>query len=151
MIKLTIIEGASEEVLAVAKGLGAEEAVAPTDLSSELIAGAKSEERLFVTTEFARKVINRRPLSVEQTAIFVALAKASPEWVPAADLQAATEYSPAQFAGAMGALGRRLSHTEGYVDDSWLFDTEWDYDVGAYRYRLPDSVLEALKIERIVA
>lgn len=107
-------------------------------------------ERVFASTELARKVFSRRPLSKEQKTIISILGKAYPNWVPAADVQKATGYSPAQFAGLMGAWGRRLTHTQGWADGVWLFDQEWNYDTKAYDYRLPDTVFEAAKAEKLI-
>jgi len=107
------------------------------------------KKKLFVTTEVARTVFSRRPLSAEQKIVLNMLAVAHPDWVLITQLQAAVHYTPAQFAGLLGAFGRRLSHTEGYVAGSWLFDVEWDVDNGCYRYKLPDSVREAVKLEKI--
>lgn len=151
MVKVTIVEGSPEEVIATVKGLEVQgatvDAAAP---SAAPLAGQDDEEKVFVTVDVARRVIYRRPLSDQQKTVFITLAKAHPNWVPAATLQQATNYTPAQFAGLMGALGRRLSHTEGYVEHSWLFDAEWDYEAGAYNYRLPDNVLDAVKREKLI-
>lgn len=117
-------------------------AVPPADIDPD--------DKVFVSAEVARKVLSRRPLSKEQMAVITTLAKRHPDWVPAAELQAATGYTPAQFAGLMGAFGRRFTHTEGFIPNTWLFDAEWNYDNGAYDYRLPDTVLDAAKAEKLV-
>ena len=93
----------------------------------------------FVTEEFARRVLSRRRLSRAQTIVLDALSEAYPQSVPIADLQAATDYTPAQFAGVMGAFGRRMAATDGYDEEAYFFDTEWDEEVGAYKFRLPES------------
>lgn len=150
LVKLVVIDGTPEEVVAVAKGLemgtvvpaGVAPAAPPSDMDAE--------DKVFVTIEVARKVLSRRPLSREQMAVLKTLAKRHPDWVPAADLHKVTGYTPAQFAGLMGAFGRRVTHTEGYVPGTWMFDAEWNYDIGAYDYRLPDSVLEAMKAEKLI-
>lgn len=157
MVKLIMIEGSPEDVLAVAKGLEsgssvtATNAVEATESSADVEDEAEytDKERVFVTVEVARHVINRRPLSKEQKLVFKTLADAHPNWVQALELQQATEYSRASFAGLMGAFGRRLTHTEGYVAGSWLFDQEWNYEKAAYQYRLPETVLAAVREEGI--
>lgn len=148
MAKLTIIEGSADEVVAIAKGLegsGSTEAAAvapPAELDPE--------DKIFVSFEVARKVFSRRPLSAEQKAVVTTLAKAYPNWVPASDLHAATGYSPAQFAGLMGAFGRRFTHTDGFVPNSWLFDANWNYEKSGYDYKLPETVYEAAKAEGLI-
>ena len=59
------------------------------------------------------------------------------------ELQHAIGYRPSEFAGLMGAFGRRLVNTQGYIDPSWLFDNQWQGEQGCNRYRLPDSVRAA--------
>ncbi len=148
MAKLTIIEGSAEEVVAIANGL--DSSVAATTTAVAPPAELDPEDKIFVSVEVARKVFSRRPLSAEQKAVVTTLAKAYPAWTPASDLHAATGYSPAQFAGLMGAFGRRFTHTDGYVLNSWLFDAEWNYEKGAYEYKLPETVYEAAKAEGLI-
>lgn len=149
MVKLTVLEGSPEDVIAVARGLQMTGA-APTVPAVAPPADIDPDDKAFVSVEVARKVLNRRPLSAEQKLVLTTLGKAHPKWVPASQLQAATSYTPAQFAGLMGAFGRRFTHTEGYVPNTWLFDAEWDYAVGAYNYRLPETVLEAMRAEKLI-
>jgi hypothetical protein len=151
VVKLVLIEGTPEEVLSVAKGLEVGAASSPSEASlAATTADVAPGERVFVSTDVARKVLSRRPLSHEQKTVLTILAKRHPGWVPAAELQAATGYSTAQFAGLMGAFGRRFSHTEGFAEGSLLFDFQWNYEKGAYDYRLPDTVLEAMKAEKLI-
>lgn len=147
-----MFEGTAQEVIEAMTAMqaapggeassGAVAAVAPT-------VAEEGEEKEFVSTEVARRVLSRRPLSREQLGVLKMLHAAFPQWVPAGKLQAAISYTPAQFAGLMGAFGRRFSHTEGYVANTWLFDAEWDYDVGAYNYRLPETVKAAMDAEKL--
>ena len=152
MAKLTTIEGTPEEILTIVKGMG--EKASPDPVENEespavVAEEVEEEEKTFVTVEVARRVMNRRPLSKEQKLVFKTLADAHPEWVPAATLQQVTGYARANFAGLMGAFGRRFTHTEGFVANSWLFDQEWDYETGAFKYRLPETTLAAVKAEGI--
>src|SRR5437868_5826715 len=122
---MIIIEGSPEDVIAVAKGLDSSAEVTPATAlaaptSSAPTEGADPEALVFVATDVARKVLSRRSLSREQKIVLSTLAKGHPGWVSAAELQAATGYSPAQFAGLMGAFGRRFTHTEGYVQGTDL-------------------------------
>ena len=104
----------------------------------------------FVTTEFARRMLSRRRLSEKQKIVFKTLADAHPDWVSRDELCIATDYDAHGLAGLMGALGRRASHTDGYDPDAWLFDMKWNEEARAWDYRLPDTVLEALRLEDIV-
>ncbi len=147
-----MFEGTAQEVIEVMTAL---QAASGGEATSDAVAAVaptvaeEGEEKEFVSTEVARRVLNRRPLSREQLGVLKMLHAAFPEWVPAGKLQAAISYTPAQFAGLMGAFGRRFSHTEGYVANTWLFDAEWDYDVGAYNYRLPETVKVAMDAEKL--
>lgn len=147
-----MFEGTAQEVI---EAMTALQAASGGEATSNAVAAVaptvaeEGEEKEFVSTEVARRVLNRRPLSREQLGVLKMLHAAFPEWVPAGKLQAAISYTPAQFAGLMGAFGRRFSHTEGYVANTWLFDAEWDYDVGAYNYRLPETVKAAMDAEKL--
>lgn len=159
-MKMFVFEGTPAQLAEMAKSMGAsalaissaqpstpEKATPEDDAEKE---AQDDEGILFVTTEFARKVINRRALSKEQRKLLVTLGNASPAWSLATKLQSILGYSPAQFAGMMGAFGRRVTHTPHYVNDSWFFDQEWVVDEGCYKYRLPETVIAALKAEKFI-
>ena len=57
---------------------------------------------------------------------------------------------PAQFAGLMGAFGRRVVNTPGYVLNSSFFDYEWDDERSCYLYRLPATSRAAVEKARLV-
>lgn len=147
-----MFEGTAQEVI---EAMTAMQAASSTEVPAGTAAAVaptvaeEGEEKEFVSAEVARRVLSRRPLSREQLAVLKMLYAALPDWVPAAKLQAAISYTPAQFAGLMGAFGRRFSHTDGYVENTWLFDAEWDYDVGAYNYRMPETVKAAMDAEKL--
>ncbi len=84
-----------------------------------------------------------------QKKVLAALYKAHPAKIPAPKLQELVSYSPAQFAGLMGAFGRRVARTAGYVKNSHFFDTVWDDEKGCYLYGLPESVMEAIGQEKL--
>ena len=160
-MKMTVFEGTPEEIAKVARALrqdGANpmpdeplgEAVLPETSGSTDSPSDSEGPKKFVTVEFARRVLTRRQLSKGQKIALETLEGAYPEWVSRDELCAATNYTPNQLAGLMGAFGRRASHTQGYIQGSWLFDAEWDENAWAYRYRLPDSLLEALRLEDVV-
>ena len=100
----------------------------------------------FVTTEFARRALTRRPLSKEMEAMLQALFEAHPKVLSQKTLLAIAGYdNPSRLAGALGAFGRRVANTEGYDRDAWFFEYGWED--GLRTYRLPDTVREALTLE----
>lgn len=152
MLRLIVLEGPAEEVGKVIQALPPMAAVSTSSVvgSEEEAPSASASEssdgmRKFVTEEFARCVLSRRSLSKAQTIVLDALSEAHPDWVPIADLQAATGYTPAQFAGVMGAFGRRMAATDGYDEEAYFFDQEWDEGAGAYKFRLPESAYQAYR------
>lgn len=160
MVRVMIVEGSPAEVIEVLNnsqiGSTADQvSIAPSVEQREMpvadaaasaaSASGKSATKVFASEEVAKRVFTRRPMSIEQTAVVKLLASAYPNWVLATALQKAAGYTPAQFAGLMGAFGRRFSHTEGHVDGSWLFDAEWDYTANCYNYRLTEGVHKAAK------
>lgn len=151
-LKMFVFEGTPSQLAEIARGMGiGATALADTDPDAKVVAPTVADdgEKVFATTEFARLVLSRRPLSRDQKGLLVILAKAHPEWTLATKIQEALDYSPAQFAGLMGAYGRRITHTDGFVEGSWFFDAVWNYDHGCYEYRLPDSVLAAVLAENL--
>ena len=98
----------------------------------------------FVTEEIAFRVLKRRPLSNEQSAMLSILRKADDDWVSASALCLALNYSTSQLAGTLGAFGKRLVGTDGYVEGTWFFEQKWDYENNCYQYRLPENVRRAV-------
>ena len=80
----------------------------------------------------------------------MALYEAHPNWLSQATLREASGYEPAQYAGLMGAFGRRLANTEGYDPEAYFFEWKWDDDEEAWVCRLPDTVREALTLENLI-
>lgn len=107
------------------------------------------EEKEFVTIEFAREVMTRIKLSDPLKNLLIALNAAHPKWVSAADLYKASGYEGQRFAGLMGAFGRRMKHTSGFNEEAYFFDFDWDDEASAWKYRLPEAVLEAMRLEGI--
>ena len=99
----------------------------------------------FVSVAVALRVMTRIKLHSNQLKVLQVLYKAGEAWVPATELQKEILYTPSQFAGLMGAFGRRLIHTPGWVAGSAFFDQDWDEAKICYLYRLPNSVLEAMR------
>ena len=103
------------------------------------------EPNKFISEEVAFRAFRRRPLSKQQELVVQTMIRNHPGWSTAAELQAATKYSPSQLAGLLGAFGKRVYATEGYKKGRWFLDQEWDYENGANKYRLPEAVLAAAK------
>lgn len=152
-MKLYVFDGTPEEIRDVTRGMlpmgtdrtlsvEVSEKVRPMPVRSD---GSGSDTK-FVTTEFARRVVTRRPpLKPRAQAVLRALTEAAGEGVLRSELHRVADYSPQQFAGLMGAFGRRMAHTEGYDEEAHFFDYQWDDEKNDWLYRLPDSVLEALR------
>ena len=97
----------------------------------------------FVTKHFARRVLTRRRLSAGLSNLFEALCEAYPDWVLITDLHEATDCTRAEFAGLLGAFGRRIAHTSGFDEELSFFGRELDDETGEWKYRLPDTVYDA--------
>lgn len=108
-----------------------------------IVEGAEGPEK-FVTVNFARHVLGRRPVSEQLKALLDTLNDAGTEFVPVSELYDATGYSFRQFAGMLGALGRRMANTPGYDEEAEFFDWRWNKGEKEWEYRLPDTVREAL-------
>lgn len=152
------MEGTPEEVDQVLRALpqisglrtAAVELTDEVDPSLRGLDSSVSESSEVVTTRFARRVLTRLGLSVPMTKVLTALYEASPGSVPMTTLHEIAEYAPSQFAGLMGAFGRRIANTEGYEPDRKFFYYKWNEAAGTWDYRLPETVCEALKIEQLV-
>jgi hypothetical protein len=103
----------------------------------------------FVSGDVAFRVLTRLKLGKETKAVLNRLYQNGETWTPATDLQSEISYTPSQFAGLMGAFGRRFVNTPGYVLHSAFFEQEWDSDRSCYLYRLPASVRLAVEKARI--
>ena len=150
------VEGTAAEVsdilqtlpMAASAGITAVEMTNVPTQPTEDLANSKADPR-FVTTEFARRALKRRPLSDEMKAMLKELFEAHPKLLSQKTLLAIAGYDrPSRLAGAMGAFGRRLANTEGYDPDAQFFEYGWED--GLRTYRLPASVREALSLEKLV-
>ena len=155
-MKATILEGTAEEIIEVINTIErASEAVVTKSRGDPLDPDSPSQPvggtTVFVTTEFARRALARLRLSRSMRAMLKALYDANSGYVTTTSLLGVVGYgSGHQFAGLMGAFGRRLANTPGYDAQAWFFDSQWNDDEGAWEYRLPDTVREALEGERLV-
>ena len=160
-MKMIVYEGTVEEIAKIALAIQSAElnivskesledsSTSTMDDSTDTPKESDASDK-FVSIEVARLALSRRPLSDGQKTVLGNLKAAHPEWVSRDELLAATNYTPHQFAGLMGAFGRRVSHTEGFVANTSIFDFEWNDDLYAYDYRLPDNTFEALCLENLV-
>jgi hypothetical protein len=103
----------------------------------------------YVSSDVAFRALTRIKLGKETKAILSRIYVGADAWTTATALQEEIGYSPSQFAGLMGAFGRRLINTPGYVLHSAFFEQEWDAERSCYLYRLPPSVRVAVKKARI--
>ena len=155
-MKATILEGTVEEIIQVIKEVEQASATLVTPsleeaLDSNAPPHSTGGTKIPVTTEFARRALARLPLSRATKAVLKALYDAHSEYVTTISLLEVADYeSGHQLAGLMGAFGRRLANTPGFDPQAWFFDYQWNDDEGAWEYRLPDTVREALECERLV-
>lgn len=155
-MKATILEGTADEIIQAINAIERQSETALTishgesldpDPPSQPVESARDA----VTTEFARRALRRRPLSKALRAVLKALYDANSDYVTTTSLLGVAGYgSGHQFAGLMGAFGRRLANTPGYDPEARFFDWQWNDDEGAWEYRLFDTVREALEQERLV-
>ena len=103
----------------------------------------------FVSSDVAFRALTRIKLGKETKAVLGTIHAGGEAWTTATALQKKIKYSPSQFAGLMGAFGRRLVNTRGYVLHSAFFEQEWDANRSCYIYRLPPSVRLAVEKARI--
>lgn len=118
--------------------------------SSEPTSESAESDTSVVTTRFARRALTRLGLSPPMRKVLTALHEAHPSWLSLPTLHGIADYTPAQFAGLMGAFGRRLANTEGYDSDLAFFEYKWNEDEEVWDYRLPKTVCDALVLEQLV-
>lgn len=138
------VDGNLEEVAALIRMFGGSEV---TQNSEEIGSDRQNyeESERFASEKIAFRALRRRPLSNAQRDLFRTLLKAYPNWVSSTELQKATSYGPNQLGGLLGAIGRRLSQTDGYVRNTTMIEWSWNTDENEYAYRLPAAVAEAVR------
>ena len=151
------MEGTTAEIRDVLKALPQSETlhIAAVELTDDPVPSATSSESAesesgVVTTRFARRALTRLRLSPPMRRVLVALYEAHPDWLSLPTLHGIADYKPAQFAGLMGAFGRRVANTEGYDSDLLFFESRWNDNEETWDYRLPDTVCQALVREQLV-
>ena len=147
------VEGTAEEISDVLRALpgGATVHTAAVELTNATASSETTEpESRFVTTRHARRVLKRLPLSTQMKNVLRELYKAHPDWLSQAALQDIAGYEPSQYAGMMGAFGRRRANTEGYDSETDFFEWKWDDEEETWNCRLPGTVREALTLEELI-
>ena len=151
------MEGTEEEIKEVLRALPGAAMLHTTavELTDETVPSATSSESAesearVVTTRFARRALTRLGLSPPMRKVLAALNEAHPGWLSLPTLHGIASYKPAQFAGLMGAFGRRVANTEGYDSGLLFFESKWNENEETWDYRLPDTVCEALALEQLV-
>lgn len=155
MMRLIVLEGTAEEVGQVVQALPPMTMVRTSSVvkseeetpSATTVSESASGDKKCVSEEFARRVLTRRPLSRAQTIMLDTLRDAYPQKVPIADLHAVTGCAPAQFAGVMGAFGRRTAATDGYDREARFFKWGKDEDE-AHEIGLSESAYKAYRALR---
>jgi hypothetical protein len=134
-------EGTPAELLSIKQSLEAKENTINTSKNDKNSAAMTDGS---VSVDVAKRVMTRIKLNDSQRLVLLVLRDNTPNWVLATDLQKLLNYSPSEFAGLMGAFGRRVTHTDGFVYGAHFFEQEWNLDHMCNQYRLPDSVMEAM-------
>ncbi len=135
------IEGTPVEIAEFLAALNSRPVIQKTGSKSD----TNSTIDLFVNEDVAFRALKRRSLSREQRLFLAKLASEHSKWASATDLQMATGYSKAQFAGLLGAFGKRVSSTVGYKAGTWFYEREWNYDKDCYQYRLPEHLVDVVE------
>ncbi|QUT06016.1 hypothetical protein KFK14_00445 [Sphingobium phenoxybenzoativorans] len=141
------VEGTPDEVVAFIRRLNSsvEALVTGRDLLSVPILRNAVPVGTFVSEEVAFQILKRRALSSEQRLLLKLLRENGSNWTTAKNIQAALKYSRSQLGGMLGAFGKRVNSSPGYVDGQSFFEQEWDYENDCHKYRLPGQVLAAVK------
>ena len=151
------VEGTKEEISAVLQAVSQTVTLQTTavELTDKMVPSATTSESVegessVVTTRFARRALTRLRLPPRMRKVLTALYEAHPGWLSLPTLHGIADYKPPQFAGLMGAFGRRVANTEGYDSDLLFFESRWNESDEAWEYRLPETVCEALALEQLV-
>jgi hypothetical protein len=112
--------------------------------SEVLIPGekAKSDKR-WVTTEEARVILTRRPLSVPIVKMLQSLYSAAGKQVTSDELKKVTGLDAHEFRGMLGAFGRRVGHTA--PANAQFFDQKWNHEAAQYVWSLPENVRQVVR------
>jgi len=149
-MKMYVFEGTPEEIAKVASSMQPMTAMQTETPKKEQHGPAKGlpkvgeEIETYVTKDFAVEVLTRLALSEPLKGTLRALHKANGEWLTPEVLYEASGYSQSQFAGMMGAFGRRMTYTTDFDEKAYFFDYRWDEEKNWWDYSLPKSVISAI-------
>jgi len=149
----SVIEGTAEELAqyeAFSRFHGGRGEASKSEPIGPQSGGPSDVDWEFVSTDVAFRALTRIKLGPETKAVIRKIYEGEDKWTPASTLQKEIGYSANQFAGLMGAFGRRLVNTPGYVLHSAFFEQEWDDERSCFLYRLPPSVRPAVEKARII-
>ena len=105
-----------------------------------------------VKLESVRLMLKRRPISKGQRELFKTLAHAGEKGMTNAEIAEALGMSRASLAGLLGALGTRISHTQGLTTSNGIgaiFDGT-SADNGEWLYKIRPILIKALEAEKII-
>ena len=105
-----------------------------------------------VALECVRLMLTRRPVSRGQKKLYILLYDADDKGMTNSEIAKALEFSNYQFAGLMGALGRRINQTKG-MEGSGGIDAIFEITPAPpdkWRYVMNPVLREALKLEGII-
>lgn len=139
------VEGTVEEVAKLLGLLSGEVASDGPESKASSLGGPSP----FISEGLAYDALTRRPLGIISAKMLRTLDKAGDGWTAAPELQKTLGLSTREFAGLLGAFGKRISHTDGEGSRTF-FDQYWDQENGYNLYRLPPSVRSALRKAKVV-
>lgn len=144
MIKVKIdgydVEGPAEEIALLLNSLNSKKThVAGQNSHNELPDGDS------MPPSFAKLVLTRRPLSTAQRKLLRLLLKRPSGWTPSALIMEELGMNGNQYGGLFGAIGRRVSNTDGYKEGYSLFEWHWDELEEESDCRLHPSALAAAR------
>ena len=145
----SVIDGTPEEIAQYEAFQRFHKPAASSDRHSAAESQTPEIDWEYVSSDVAFRALTRIKLGKETKAVLSMIHAGGEAWTTATALQKKIKYSPSQFAGLMGAFGRRLVNTPGYVLHSAFFEQEWDAGRSCYIYRLPPSVRSAVQKARI--
>lgn len=155
-MRMYVIEGTSSEIGDIISKISSESMISAVvnsrggEIRPKASASNGEGPNAFVTESFAKRVLTRLKLSEPMKKVLQTLLDANGEWVEGSKLHKVSGYTPAQFAGLMGAFGRRMAHTHGYDEEAHFWDWKEAEDGSGWIYRLPESVLKVLREENIL-
>lgn len=105
-----------------------------------------------VKLESVRLMLRRRALSIGQKQLFQQLINAGEHGMTNSELADAMGMSRASIAGLLGALGTRITHTQGLTSNSGIGDIFeiTPADNGEWRYKIRPILRQALLAEKII-